>query len=77
MNQRTAITEGAREEALAIAAALPVAIEMARQRGWSSERTYREAEALADGTAFESSIRQPAPVLRSSIRQRVAVPNRS
>jgi hypothetical protein len=34
-------------EAAAIAVALPVAIAMARQRGWSSERTFREAEAYA------------------------------
>jgi len=49
--------------AAAIAVALPAAIAMARQRGWSSERAYREAEAR--GTAFESSMRQPAVVLRS------------
>jgi hypothetical protein len=70
MNQRTAMTDRAREEALAIAAALRVAIAIAPERGWSSERTYREAEARAlaqsgEGTAFESSMRQPALVLRS------------
>jgi hypothetical protein len=34
-------------EALAIAAALRVTIPMARERGWTSERTFREAEARA------------------------------
>jgi hypothetical protein len=34
-------------EVLAIAAALRVAIAMAPERGWSSERTFREAEAWA------------------------------
>jgi hypothetical protein len=82
MNQPTATTDRARDEALAIAAALRVAIAMAPERGWSSERTFREAErrALAQSpaaTAFESSISHPGPVLRSLIRQRIAVPSRS
>lgn len=34
-------------EAAAIGMALPVAIAMARHRGWTSERTFREAEARA------------------------------
>ena len=70
MNQHTVVTDRAREEALAIAAALRVAIALAPQRGWSSEQTFREAEAWAlgqspRGTALESSMRQPALVLRS------------
>jgi hypothetical protein len=34
-------------DAAAIAMALPVAIAMARHRGWTSERAFREAEAWA------------------------------
>jgi hypothetical protein len=37
----------AAEEAVAVAAALRVAIAMAPELGWSSERTFREAEAWA------------------------------
>jgi hypothetical protein len=51
-------------EAAAIAVALPAAIALARERGWSSERAFREAEARAR-SAVESSMRQPALVLRS------------
>jgi hypothetical protein len=39
--------QGEREKAAAIARALRLAIPLARDRGWSSERTYREAEAYA------------------------------
>ncbi|HKP20531.1 MAG TPA: hypothetical protein VJT68_03385 [Thermoleophilaceae bacterium] len=37
----------ATKESRAIAAVLPVAIALGRALGWSSERTYREAESWA------------------------------
>jgi hypothetical protein len=37
----------ATKESRAIAALLPIAIPLGRALGWSSERTYREAEAWA------------------------------
>jgi hypothetical protein len=46
MNRRRVKTEN---EALAIGRALRVTIPVARELGWSSERTFREAEAYAGG----------------------------
>lgn len=53
--RRSAATNGSRatkeslaaKESRAIAALLPVAIPLGRALGWSSERTYREAEKWA------------------------------
>ena len=41
---RKAKAKKAKKESRAIAALLPVAIPLGRALGWSSERTYREAE---------------------------------
>jgi hypothetical protein len=54
MNERTTDFQ----EAFAIAAALRVAIPMARELGWSSERTFRQAEAWA-----REACAHPAPTL--------------
>ncbi|HEX6653677.1 MAG TPA: hypothetical protein VF072_13105 [Thermoleophilaceae bacterium] len=47
--RRAAATNGSRatKESRSIAALLPVAIPLGRALGWSSERTYREAETWA------------------------------
>ena len=46
MEQRRSETEE-RDRAIAIACALRLTIPLARKLGWTSERTFREAEAWA------------------------------
>ena len=43
--ERAGRSSAGRKEARAIGAVLPVAIPLGRTLGWSSERTYRKAEA--------------------------------
>jgi hypothetical protein len=45
--ERTGRRAAATKESRAIAAVLPVAISLGRALGWTSERTYREAESWA------------------------------
>jgi hypothetical protein len=45
--ERTDGRSAATKESRAIAALLPIAIPLGRALGWSSERTYREAEEWA------------------------------
>jgi hypothetical protein len=45
--ERTGRRSAGTKESRAIAALLPIAIPLGRALGWSSERTYREAETWA------------------------------
>ena len=48
-----------KDEALAIGQALRVAIPKAQELGWTSERTFREAEAYAARSGHRAERRDP------------------